>query len=132
MLLMDEREYSWLFDRTSNPYPQYPRAEYRRIENRNDDHYDRRAVKDYNEKCWKLDRQISSAIALFRRTFSSSVDDSLSRFWNKVNFEPRLQIIEAWEHMRKYYGSMSSAAIMNLENKMLLGDIVHTHKDAIS
>jgi len=34
--------------------------------------------------------------------------------------------------MSKYYRSMSSAAIMNLENKMLLGDIVHTHKDAIS
>ena len=76
MLLMDEREYNWLFDRTSNPYPQYPRAEYRRIKNRYEDHYDRRAVKDYNKKCWKLDRQIASAITLFRRTFSSSVDDS--------------------------------------------------------
>jgi len=130
-LLMAEKECSWLLDRDSDPYPDYPRREYARKHRNEDDHHDRRTIKEYKEKLWKVDQQIESAIAFFRRTLTSDIDDSLNQFWIKENFNIRYQIYEAWTFMKNKYGAMTSAAILQLENQMLLGPIVYTYPEAI-
>ena len=75
-LLMAEKELSWLLERDSDPYPDHPRREYARKDRNEDDHHDRRIIKEFKEKQLKIDQQIESAITLFRRTLTSDIDDS--------------------------------------------------------